>query len=567
MPVNTEHPEFSEYAERWKKNRTFLKGEDAVKKAGTLFLPMLDAQSTDYTFGLDMKRPYSPEGDYESYKARAMFYNAAGRTRKGLVGAIMRKAPRIECPEDMKEALKTIGRDGEPIESLIDRQLQEQLGIGRVGLLVDASPDEEGTDQLYPFVATYLAESIRNWKQEAEPRTGRMRTTLIVLEESMPDPKSQDDPFSHDAITIYRVLRLGSPPVLVSKEQVETGDVPTRAQAYTLKDEDERVYFQEVWVPVVEQKQGRTETKWVLEEVIVPRMVGGRTLEEIPFQFINSNDTELCPSPGPLDDLISVNESHYRTSADLEHGAHFTALPTAYVCGYGGEDKEVLIGSPVVWMIRDNQAKVGFLEFTGSGLGHLKERAVDKERLMAVLGSRLLEEQKAGVEAAETVKLRTAGEGASLAGIATTASRAWTTLLKWVGTWAAVSESEVEKITVQLNTRFFVVPIDSATMVSYTQAMQGGSMSFETFYFNMDRAEQYPDGWTIEDERGKIQAGPPGGTLGGLPGFNLPPGWKPENQDPEDEEGDEEEQEDEEGEEGMPPAKGPRPFPKKVSSR
>jgi hypothetical protein len=55
-----------------------LKGEDAVKAAGTRYLPRLDSQS---------------EEEYAAYKERASFFGATPRTLEEYLDLVFRRAP------------------------------------------------------------------------------------------------------------------------------------------------------------------------------------------------------------------------------------------------------------------------------------------------------------------------------------------------------------------------------------------------------------------------------------------------------------------------------------------
>jgi hypothetical protein len=119
----------------------------------------------------------------------------------------------------------------------------------------------------------------------------------------------------------------------------------------------------------------------------------GKPLTLIPFVFHGPRHSLPDVDKLPLADIIAVNLDHYRLNADYKHGLHFTALPTAWVSGF---DKEanLRIGASAAWVTETVGASAGFLEFTGQGLTTF-ERAMDRdERLMALLGSRMLEEQK-----------------------------------------------------------------------------------------------------------------------------------------------------------------------------
>lgn len=84
MPVNSTHPDYDFALPDWLRARDVLAGEDAVKAAGEKYLPRLDSQSDD---------------EFWSYRKRASFFNATGRTAEGFVGLIFRRAPFIKVPE------------------------------------------------------------------------------------------------------------------------------------------------------------------------------------------------------------------------------------------------------------------------------------------------------------------------------------------------------------------------------------------------------------------------------------------------------------------------------------
>ena len=120
---------------------------------------------------------------------------------------------------------------------------------------------------------------------------------------------------------------------------------------------------------------------------------------------------------GPLEDIIAVNLDHYRLDADFKHGLHFTALPTAWVSGFD-KAASLRIGSSTAWVSETPGATAGFLEFTGQGLTTF-ERAMDRdEKLMAVLGSRMLEDVKRVGETATAIELRQSGEYSILGSVA-----------------------------------------------------------------------------------------------------------------------------------------------------
>jgi hypothetical protein len=126
----------------------------------------------------------------------------------------------------------------------------------------------------------------------------------------------------------------------------------------------------------------------------------GQPLHAIPFVFHGPSHSRPEVAKSPIEDLVAANLDHYRLNADYKHGMHFTELPTAFVTGFE-KGAELRIGSTTAWVTETLGATAGFLEFKGEGLATF-ERALDRiERLMTVLGSRLLETQKRVSESAE----------------------------------------------------------------------------------------------------------------------------------------------------------------------
>jgi hypothetical protein len=494
MPINSTHPEYRAYQSQWQKCRVAVEGEDAIKMAGDAYLPKLG--------GAD-------ESEYRSYKARASFFGASNRTVMGLTGSVTRKPPQIEWPEGKKDLLDRIGIEGESIDALANYALEEVITSGRCGLMVDAPP-EEGD----PYITFYYPENIINWDREMGPdETGKVREklTMVIVSEEVLVPDKGDDPYQKSYETRYRELRLDEEGLLVVsiwKKRPEDRMVITNDTSWK-KD----------WVKVGED--------------VLPTFRGGKRLNFIPFKFITPSGTTCELEKSPILDLVNVNIAHYRNSADLEHGLHFTALPTAWVSGFETGSDALFLGSTKAWSTENEHAKAGFLEFSGAGLGSIVSEMTKKEAQMAVLGARLLEETKAAAEAAETVALRQSGESSVLAKVAGAVSEGLTWALKVVAQWMKVGDEK--KVKYELNKRFNTKSLTSADLQSLMGMLQGGAMSFEVFYYNMERGEMYPDGHTQEQEEELIEKGPPKATpVGGPislegPGATNQPGGGPPN--------------------------------------
>lgn len=157
MPVDTKHSEYTAMLPRWTRCRTVVDGQDAVHAAGVRYLPKLAGQD---------------EAEYDAYKARALFYNATGRTQEGLLGMVFRKQPEVTLPGTLKPMLEDTDLAGTPVDTFIEAVTKEVIEVTRVGVLVD-HPVVEGASLtvgqaqlsgIRPYLSIYKAESIINWQ-------------------------------------------------------------------------------------------------------------------------------------------------------------------------------------------------------------------------------------------------------------------------------------------------------------------------------------------------------------------------------------------------------------------
>jgi len=323
---------------------------------------------------------------------------------------------------------------GTPLVGYAKNVVSEVISVGRAGTLIDWESDVENR----VYVSRYAAENILNWR--VERINGRSITTMVALRE-VRNQHDGEDSFVDEVAEQIRVLRL-----------VEEKN-PGSAEARSTKRQMSCVV--EIWQR--EEKKGkRYKQEWKLVETRIPLRLG-KPLPLIPFAFHGPNHAQPAVEKLPMADIIAVNLDHYRLEADYKHGVHFTALPTAWVSGFD-KTSSLRIGSSTAWVTETAGATAGFLEFTGQGLTTF-ERAMDRdERLLAVLGSRLLEGQKKVGETAQAIELRQSGENSILGNIAVNVSASLTQLLRWAHWWNSTEESPddvtTEQVLVELNTDF-----------------------------------------------------------------------------------------------------------------
>lgn len=441
---------------------------------------------------------------------------------------------------------------GTALNSYAAKVSSEVVSVGRAGTLVEWSDGEER-----PFLCLYQAEQIINWGTRRV--NGRMELAFVALREVASDEfrVSSDssaggaidfsagaaNPWEQEEVEQIRVLRLASGEFRVSSDERNggggnggapgggTGEIndyarlkisdwpkgngenldsePRHLVSYDSGKYQSGEYVVEIYRRGEANAQG--ERAWALVEQRVP-LRRGKALPFIPFVFHGPENALPSPAMPPLEDIITVNLDHYRLDADFKHGLHFTALPTAWVAGFDKE-AQLRIGSSAAWVTEQVGATAGFLEFKGEGLQTF-ERAMDRdERLMAVLGSRMLETQKRVAESAEALSIRQKGESSVVANIAASLSKSLTQALAWcrwwTGTEAKPEEIGPEEISIELNRDFETATMTSQELLAVVHAWQAGMLSHDSALNLMRQGELLPPNRSNEEERRLIEKDPP----------------------------------------------------------
>lgn len=485
MPVNSPNSQYARFVSQWIRCRDCYEGEDAVKAKGTTYLPMLEGMRATESIGIGVDPvTLTPEQlsaikltPYTGYVKRAMFYPATSRTVLGLIGLLFGKPPTPPTVADaITKQFSDVTLSGQSLHGFAIDMAREILTTGRVGVMVDYAAQPLTPFENRPYWLLYRAEDIINWATERIG--GRMMLTRVVLQEFFEEPTPGDE-FTPQLATRYRVLRLvGGADALQYTVQVYTENPEKRGD-------------------------------YVPGPVTIP-LRRGAPLDFIPFQFCGASTLSPDPEHPPLVDLVDVNLSHYRTSADREHGAHFTALPTPWIKGHTLQPGETLgVGSGTAWIFPNENASAGMLEFSGAGLGELRAIMEEKRLLMATLGARMLETQKNVQEAAETVAMRHAGEGSALGIMSDKLGEALTNVVAWHLWWNGQERNTITDDTrVTLNPEMLeqLTAEEINTLVSTWQA---GAISKKTLYYNLQWGEWTRPDVDFEQEQEDIDAEEP----------------------------------------------------------
>jgi hypothetical protein len=463
--VDTLHPLLDAKTRQIRRCRDAYMGTDSIKlldgnlkdllsKTDEEYLPRLSGQSDD---------------QYAQYKVRAVFYAAMARTVIALVGAIDRKCPEIKGAEGLEEWMKDVTGYGVSFEEFMKDIETEVLISGRVNIVIDRMNSVNNT----PYLVWSKNEDCINWFTEDASEFDKKLSSMVFREAYTSADK--DNPYLQNQSHQYREYLLDP-----------AGNVVVK-----------------LWRPLDKALIAGAKTDYTVHETynVTNR---GRALGFLPVVSVVSEGSPLeIPKP-PLVDLVDVSLSHYRNSADYEHGLHWTALPTPWFSGLNDRSSAITIGSGTAIVLPDPASKAGFLEFSGVGLSAIAQSMKVKENMMSALGARMLGSSMDQSTSAEVVRINVAGEVAALQNIAKSLSRGLTRLLRMVAIWE--NKSNPENIDIRLNEDYIDTKLAAQDITALMQAYQAGVISLDSLLWNFDQGERLPLGRTVDEEMAMIEA-------------------------------------------------------------
>lgn len=417
MPlVSTKHPDLVKKLPEYELINDCIAGSTQVKFRKTKYLPIPGGELLDK----DDEKSYNEiMGRYNAYLTRAVFYNVAERTLRGMVGQIFSRKPQTDIPTDLQAILPNIDGSGVSFEQQAKAAAGRALSVGRGGLLSDftrtggiVTAEQLATGAVRPTIRRYSEAEIINWAYiENGPNK---RLALVVLEEPYFERK---EIFTHVLRKRYRVLILN-------------------AGVY-----EQWMYSDDNVNPVKIEVKGSD----------------GQPLTEIPFEFIGSEKNNADIDYSPLFPICDLNLAHYRNSADNEESTFIVGQPTPVLAGLTKDWVTNVLGGKVILGSRKaiplpQGASADLLQpdpntLAATGMEH-------KERQMVALGARLVEQNSTQRTATEASQ-EEASEKSQLATIADNTAqayeRAFVHLQKFTGTNGPVTiafntEFELQKL-------------------------------------------------------------------------------------------------------------------------
>jgi hypothetical protein len=434
-----------------------------IKEAGQQYLPKLSAHKED---------------EYLTYKKRAYFYNAIRRTHRGLHGSLFRKPVELTAPDAFlnKVNLADITQDGQSFQAFCRILGHELLLTGRFGVLTDFKANNSDK----PYLAGYLAENIYSWRMKTVE--DREIVDRVILLESEVTPTE----YGWTSSLLIRILRL---------DPTTNGTGKMRYSQTLLRPDSANPAA----IPTKEDIQIN---------------IRGRELDYIPFVFFNAMDLRSECGPPPLEDIASINISHYQSTAHLEHGRFYAGMPTYVTAGSGANKmpglpegmtttQPLTVGPSFVWELEEN-AKAWLLEFTGHGLTFL-ENAVDSKQLqMQSLGGRLISStRRAAAMSDEAWQLLETGDEATLMDVAQVCDEGVTKALAYLGDILGVVDAPHEPkkhgIVVEFNKEFVRSELTARELRALQALAERGHIPNDVMYYALREVGVIPIEYSLED--------------------------------------------------------------------
>lgn len=437
--ISSPHPDYSARRPDWVLMFDTHEGQRHIKSKTTTYLPATSGMRALSS------TPNKLDGEglalYEAYLIRAFFPDLVKETVRALTGILDREAANIELPEALEDMREIATAKGESLNDLLISIHMNQLLYGRLGLLLDVDPNRD-----LPLIVPYPAPQVLNWddltttndprQTDDEKRSAALRRLLMTVLDESRFERDTGNAYEWNLVERFRALTLGETGQLVYTTQVERDGV--------------------------------------LQEAVQPA-IRGKTLDEIPFTFINTNDLATKPGEAPLVNLGNLSLAIYRGEADHRSGLFMAGQDTLVITGYdissGDEDNPSadstpIIGSGAYLNIPSADGDAKFIGPNSQALSEQRTSLEDDYRRAGEEGIKLLS-SGAGAEAAETLRIRVAARTATLQTIAQTAAAGLETALRQAAVWVGANPDEVK---VEPNLDFIEEAQDPKDLIAFATA-------------------------------------------------------------------------------------------------
>jgi len=382
---------------------------------------------------------------YQAYRSRATFPELMAPSVSAMIGIIHGREIRIDMPDSMAYLYEDSDGNGLPLEAFHRRVTRELLIIGSYAILADVP--REGGD---PYLSGYSRDRLINWDKD-----------WWVLDET-------------------RMIRKGF--------------VWDQLRQYLLLHIDGGLYS-----PMMYDENGNFEEIEVLG-------VGGTPLPRIPFVVGSAVDLSPRIEAPPLIGVARAALAMYQLSADYRHQLYMSGQET--LVAIDGEAPDAVGAGVVHQMFSGGEGKQARLEYvspTCSGID-AHEKAMDRERVAAIMAGARLFEDRSAQESGEAKRLRYASETATLISVAQNSCAMLEKSLRNIGMIMGMTEQQQAEIVVHAPTDLMDRTMSPREFAALFGIYSQGGMSWETYFANGQRGGIFSVEDTAEDEAKRLDA-------------------------------------------------------------
>lgn len=435
VALSTQNPFYVTRARDWVRMRDAYAGEERIKEKGVAYLPPTTTMMQD-----GMSHGQDGLAQYEAYKMRAVYHELVQPSLEALLGIMHRKKADITLTPKLDGLRKRATFDGLTLEQLLVRINEQQMLMGRLGCMLDIKDNAAAGD--LPYIVTYNTENCINWdSSKVSSDDGPRRLQFVVLDET---GMERTNGFSWQTVMKYRVLCKGD-----EMQDVFPGIAPgyVAAEVRNSQDAAGAQFFKPTFF--------------------------GKTLDEIPFQFIGPRDLAAEPDKPLLLPLARLALAIYRTEADYRQALYMQGQDTLVVTGASPQGEDGTQQRRVGAFGSIELPMGGTAEFIGAdsnGISDLRTSIDADFRRADQLGAQLLTERGNEAEAAGALNIRVASRTATVTTTACTGAQGLELILKAAAKFVG---DDPDKIAVEPNLDFVD---DATTAQDITYIMTGKSM-------------------------------------------------------------------------------------------
>ena len=435
MAIDSQHPAFTAAVSDWRMIGDICEGKD--------FARYIEAINPEDTSNANKQRN-------DSFRRRAVFYEIAGYTARGMVGLLFKKEPTLEVPDGL-EYLKD-NCDGAGVGTY--QQAQETtmacVRYGRAGLWVDFPRNDNPLSmadlrqrQVMATIERFEPHQIINWATRTVGALNKL--ALVVIQDT--ELELQPD-YSQQAVRVILELFLDE------------------AGVYTIRK----------W-------RAAELGGWQVVEEVIPRDAAGMAFNEIPFTFVGSSANTPAIDNAPMLPIVRINIGHLNNSASYEDSCFIAGQPQPWMSGLSLElahrlrDEGFYWGAGTLLPVPDG-GQVGMIQAQPNIM--VREAMRDKVEMAIGLGALFIQPGSAVKTATQSAGEQQVSHSV-LSLIGKNVSEAYELCLLWLSRFMGLDVTE-EDCEFNLATDFVEPQASAQDLQAVVAGMLQGALPFSDFW-------------------------------------------------------------------------------------